>query len=475
MSIREGSIYKRAYPTISRLLDAYESWLIAFSGGPDSVCLLDILTRYCNAGKKHRIGLAYVNHALRDPQELTEEEVFIHQCAKRYACEEFILTCDPDEITDLSKERGKGLEEAARVVRYQKLEACRLANDYSCIITAHNQDDIYETLIMRFFRGAGVSGLCGIAEKNDTLIRPMLDISKEDVLTYISEKGLSYSLDTTNLQDDYERNSIRQRVIPLIHKLYPGYRKALTHMMIKMRYSQEYLDHSMQIPPASMRKEYDGFSLSAVDFNAMMPYARLQSIYYIWERVAEKGTVLPFSVVQEMVETGIGAAVETKTKFIYDGVLCYVSKEHVFWKREVVPNAKNKYLKVVDRDVINLFSGYDLTRSEVGTVDPEAICIRKEHIHGTMVVRSYIEGDEIVLRNGTKKILRLFNDWKVPREERWMIPVIADTDGIIGVLGRAFGYNDRIALQSVIDIQDKSGILLWALKIVSVGESVEFE
>lgn len=475
MSLTEGSIYK----TISKSLDALaansHALLLAFSGGPDSVCLLDNLSIYA-AARDITVGIAYVNHALRDPRELAEEEDFVRQTALAYGVDVHMLYCGPGQIEQSARERGNGIEEAARTLRYSLLESCRAENKYDAILTAHNHDDVVETAIMRFFKGSGVDGLCGIKESDHYLIRPMLGVSKQDVMRFLSAKGLTYSLDTTNLESAYERNSIRQQLLPAIERVFPGYKKAVTQLIRKMQYTRDYLYDSLPDYENIVSTSERGVSCSIAVFNAYTPYERMQILYYMWNMITENGKALPFSVIRELVDSGIlnSAVYSTKTLFMFDDTLCYASKETIFWNRTVVHTEKNRYLNVVDSASIVLYSGCLLIRKDVATLDADAICVAREKIFGTLVVRSYMDGDEIVFRSGTKKITKLFNDWKVPVQERWKIPILEDAHGIIAVLGKSFGFRDRISIEHSLHIEYKPD-KVWAFLVVHVGDSVEFE
>ncbi|MCF7933263.1 MAG: tRNA lysidine(34) synthetase TilS [Spirochaetia bacterium] len=469
MSIRERSVAQHVHDAITALLSDTASWLLAFSGGPDSVCLLDLLSSY-DQDHHHRIGIAYVNHALRDPEELAAEERFVSSCAERYGCELHLLHAGDRVIDHLAQHRGNGVEEAARTIRYALLEQCRETHGYDRIITAHNQDDVFETLIMRFFKGSGVNGLCGIAQSSGTLVRPMLSMSKDEVYRYLEERQLSWSLDSTNAQQSYERNLIRQKLMPLIGELYPGYRRALGHLSEKMQITREHLSSGAESLLQKAAIVQGGYSIGTEVFFEMSRYERMMFLYAIWNELCPKGGTLPFSVIRELVERPVTAYEGTKTLFVYDRIVCYASKERLFWMRTVVPSGKNRYLKVVAGSVTELFSGYAVTCCAVERVERDALCLRADLIEGPLLVRSAIEGDQIAFRNGTKSIHRLFNDWKVPREHRWMIPVVAHSQAVLGVLGRSFGYADRIAVSHTASIQDKPGTVLWALKIVHVGD-----
>ncbi len=421
-----------------------------------------------------RLGIAYVNHALRDSIELSKEEQLIKKAASSYKVALHLLRCERGEIENLAKERGKGIEEAAREIRYTLLENCRMEYRYDHILTGHHKDDQIETILMRLFKGSGVHGLTGIPGRIGNVIRPLLQIPKSSILSYLDKRDLTYSIDTTNLSDSYERNRVRNRVIPLLQELYPGYESALGHMADKMEITSSYLQGKTSHLDSLLTITEHSVSWNSSVFESLSQYERMELLYRGWNIVCKEEEDLPFAVIQKLALNGLGELSESKNLFSLKGITCNLVKETVFLTIMVVPTTKNRYLKVIDSGSICLFPGYDLICESIDEVDMQRVCIPKDAIRGKLIVRSYLEGDVIGFAHGTKRVVKLYNDWKIPKEERWKIPVIVSHDEVIGILGKAFGWFDRISSTCKIELNDISGTML-SLRIESVGDRVEFE
>jgi tRNA(Ile)-lysidine synthase len=191
--------------------------LLAFSGGADSVALLDMMqTEYPNAP----ILLAHVNHGIRG-EEALRDRAFCEQIAKSRGLEIAILDAD---IPTLAKEKGQSIEEAARAVRYTFFADLMSEKQIPILLTAHHADDHLETVLFRLARGTGISGLCGIAPirpfAKGYLARPLLGFTKKEILQYCRKQELDFVTDSTNVDTTYARNRVRAEVVPVLEDLY---------------------------------------------------------------------------------------------------------------------------------------------------------------------------------------------------------------------------------------------------------------
>jgi len=202
--------------------------VLGVSGGPDSVCLLDIFSKLA---KKYQLSLliAHVNYHLRG-QDSIEDEKFVSKLAEKYNL--------PLEILDW---HGKTIDEnSLRTVRYDFFEKVRKNYKFDSIAVAHNKNDQVETFLMRIIRGAGLSGLSAIKWKNvypvkseakrgvhnseqfnwGTIIRPLLGTSRTDILNYLQQNSIIYRTDKTNAENLFLRNKIRNKLIPQLAEEY---------------------------------------------------------------------------------------------------------------------------------------------------------------------------------------------------------------------------------------------------------------
>lgn len=193
--------------------------ILGISGGPDSTSLLDVFSKL---QKKYNLELAiaHVNYHLRG-YDSDQDEKFAEKLAEKYN-----LSLD---ILDVKVEEKDKSEEKLRDMRYAFFEEVRKENKFDLIAVAHNADDQAETVLMRLIRGTGLNGLSAMRPKNGKIIRPLLEISRQEIISYLKKNKLSYRIDKTNNESVYLRNKIRNKLIPYLEKNYnPNVRQVLS-------------------------------------------------------------------------------------------------------------------------------------------------------------------------------------------------------------------------------------------------------
>lgn len=195
------------------LISSGDKILIALSGGPDSVFLLHFLLKY---KKKYKIeiGAMHMNHMIRgkdaDVDEYFCKNLCLQSGIKFYSIKK--------NVPSFAKQNKISIEEAAREIRYKELERCRKKFGYDKIATGHTCSDNAETVFLNLIKGAGIKGLSGIPINRGNIIRPILSISREEILKYLAKNKIGFMIDKSNLSNDYERNIIRNDLFPLIKK-----------------------------------------------------------------------------------------------------------------------------------------------------------------------------------------------------------------------------------------------------------------
>ena len=197
------------------LIENNDIIVVGFSGGPDSVFLVEMLKKLQNF-IIFKIYLVHINHLLRGKDAVSDEN-FSFEYAKKNNLEIFIKRIPVKEI---AKEVGKTLEEVGREERYKFFSEIYKKVGANKIATAHNKDDQIETFLFRLIRGASLQGLEGIKIKNNNIIRPISEIYKKDILDYLNKNEIQYKIDKTNFENEFTRNSIRLDLIPFIEKRY---------------------------------------------------------------------------------------------------------------------------------------------------------------------------------------------------------------------------------------------------------------
>ncbi|MCJ7650707.1 MAG: tRNA lysidine(34) synthetase TilS, partial [Candidatus Lokiarchaeota archaeon] len=212
--------------------------LLGFSGGADSICLLDILSKI-----GFQINIAYFNHQLR--AGVDEEIQFVKNTADKYKLD-FII--GSENISVLAEKGHQGIEEAARFYRYQFLFKTAKESNARGVFVAHHADDQAETILMNIIRGTGLNGLIGMklissSEFSDSIpiIRPMLNIWKDEILLYCRDNQLPFMVDETNKDENFKRNRIRGNLIPTLERYNPKIKQGLIRMGTILHDDYEFL------------------------------------------------------------------------------------------------------------------------------------------------------------------------------------------------------------------------------------------
>ena len=197
---------------LDNLFKKNDTIIVACSGGPDSMCLLDVIKAYKESFNL-KIICAHVNHGLRAESE--EEANFV-----KNFCDKNNIVFEYMKIN--TYKNGKFTEEEGRKKRYTFLDDLANKHNANYIMTAHHGDDLIETVLMRITRGSNLKGYAGITmiskHKNYSVIRPLLNLTKRDIFEYIKSKHIEYVLDKSNEDEKYTRNRYRKQMLPFLKK-----------------------------------------------------------------------------------------------------------------------------------------------------------------------------------------------------------------------------------------------------------------
>lgn len=387
---------------------------VALSGGADSVALLGVMLKL-----KDEYGFsvfaAHFNHKLRGA-EADRDEQFVKDLCEKLGVE---LICGEGDVLSFSKKEKISTELAARQLRYEFLD--KLPAEF--VATAHTASDNLETVLFNLARGSGIGGLCGIPVKRDKYIRPLIFCTRAQIEDYCKENGLDFVTDSTNLSNDYTRNRIRHKIVPLLKEINPAVESSVTNTSLELVLDRDFLD-------AVAREEYNkrttGKGLNVKDINSLKP-AILSRVLRLF--CLDKTGVTPdykhtndlFCVaVSDSVRCSLeGGFVAEKQK----GILKISSLNS-----EITFNVKIERIKN-DKKVNNLLLNNLLD------------C---DKIVGEPIVRQRAEGDKIRLagRGCTKTLKQLYNENGIPQNVRKNLPVIADDKGVVWVCG--IGAAERV-------------------------------
>ncbi|MDL2305399.1 tRNA lysidine(34) synthetase TilS [Bacteroides sp. OttesenSCG-928-D19] len=201
-----------------KLITGNDKILVALSGGADSVALLHVLISL-----KYNCVAAHCNFRLRD-SESDRDELFVRRLCNSLQVPLHVVHFDTRQYAAQNK---ISIEMAARELRYNWFAQVKEATNASVIAIAHHQNDSTETMLLNLIRGTGINGLLGIRPKNGDIVRPLLCVTRNEIIEYLQQLNQDYVTDSTNLSDEFTRNKIRLKLIPLMQEINPSVNQSL--------------------------------------------------------------------------------------------------------------------------------------------------------------------------------------------------------------------------------------------------------
>lgn len=393
-----------------------ERIIVALSGGADSSVLLDILLKIRDEYGNIEVFAAHVNHNLRG-DESNRDEVFVRNLCEEKGVELFVLSCD---VAALAKEKGQSIELCAREVRYEFFE--KLSKKLSArVATAHTLSDSEETMVYNICRGSSLHGLCSIPYKRDYIIRPLLDITRNQVEEYCRKNSISFVQDSTNKDEDMcKRNKIRLTVMPRLKEINEGFDKNFYRLRENLMMTDDFMQKQAEDAIKSAELEH-GFSAEKLSSNHT---AVLRCAIAVLMRNA--GAEPDFSRIALCEKIlGNGGAVElSKNVFA-------VCKQGVF---RIVNEGENSGGFELPFEINTEFSfcGKKYTakiydKNSIINRKLASFCIGYDKIGDGVLIRTRKSGDMFkpLYRGVSKPLRKLQNELKIPSEKRDNSPVIA--------------------------------------------------
>ena len=450
------------------LLSERDSVLVAFSGGPDSVALLHVLSRL-RRSMKLSLTAIYINHQIRKKAAAREEQ-FCQQL-----CDDLEVDLDivSEDIPALAKKWKKGIEETAREFRYDVFDLLATEDGHDRIALGHHADDRVETILFRIIRGTGMSGLTGIPIKRGRIIRPLFHLTKAAILEYLKDKKLGFCTDQSNSGVEYKRNYIRNKLLVSIRKdLNPQVDRSLLNLSENIAVDEAYLEQiagkavkkSMKLTPGG-KIELDLGLLTGYDASVRRRVLRCCM------KTLSIGGLAPDKVVIDRLDglvRRIGAGVRERTSVSLPGrCQAKVAGESMFvYRREAL-----SYRQRLDMDGSTRLKRPAMDfhcRTSIRTAGApiekkrgsRKVTLDRNKLKPPLFVRNIKAGDRFTplgLR-GSKKAGDFLTDRKVPVPYRDEIPVVCDGEGIVWLVG--FEIADRVK------VKEKTG------KVVTIEVSV---
>ncbi len=411
---------KQVLEKLRGLLKENDTIVVGTSGGPDSMCLVDLLLKLKDE-LNLKIVIAHVNHKLRIQSE--EEKDFVKGFAEEHGL--------PFEYMEIKEYSHDNLESEARQKRYDFFK--KIVNRYRAkyLMTAHHGDDLVETILMRLVRGSSLKGYSGFKEivKLNTykIVRPLISVTKEEILEYMEDNHLKYYVDQSNFSMDYTRNRYRSVVLPFLKE-----ENSNVHLKF-LKFSQELNE---------VNTFFDKY------INKILDDIKINGEYNI-KKLLKHGDFLARKII------------ENELSLIYVNDLFLIGDKHTEQIMKLIKSDKsnasvnlpNGYVAiktynrfkiehnkewqtfsyVLEGDEVKIPSGKIRVIKKSASKSNYVIKLCSEDIKLPIIVRSRRNGDKMIVKRmkGTKKVKDIFIDEKVPMYKRDIFPIVTDSDNNI--------------------------------------------
>lgn len=418
---------------IYNLIESNDIIVVGFSGGPDSVFLVEMLKKLQHFFN-FKIYLVHINHLLRG-EDADSDENFSFEYAKKNNLEIFIKRIP---IKEIAKEIGKTLEEVGREERYKFFSEIYEKVGATKIATAHNKDDQIETFLFRLIRGTSLQGLEGIKIKNNNVIRPISEIYKKDILEYLNKNEIQYKIDKTNFENEFTRNSIRLDLIPFIEERYNiKFKDKIFSLIKEIRENNQnnslnlsdYTDSENRIilEKTKFLSNFDKKNLLSLFLNKKNIEVNRNKIDEISSLIKSNGT--------KKID------LDKSYRIVKDYTYLYIEDK----KENCVINNNVIQVKIPSEQI---FDNFKITVSTVENLDipKQKNQYLLDAIYNDIIeVRYRKEGDRIFLgEKHSKKIKEIFIDQKIPKDIRDRLPIFLYNNTIFWIYNVKKAYIPKI-------------------------------
>ena len=402
---------------------------VATSGGADSMALLHYMH---NAAKNScfKVIALNVEHGIRGESSISDTEFVKNYCNKHGID---LLTYAVDSVKK-AKEEKLSLEEAARALRYDCFYSALKDGKCNKIATAHHQGDNAESVLFNLFRGTGLKGVSGITENFDEkIIRPMLDISKEEILSYVKENDIPFVTDQTNLSSEYSRNFIRLNVLPKIKEIFPEVEKSIARFSKIAKVEDDFM-HGEALKAVNF---LDGVAEIALPLHqAILTRAVIIALKSLGvEKDWEKSHI---DSVKALVTAQNGTKINLKKNVVaikeYDKIVMF--NEQINCDIELPFSVGKRFLneKTIEIKPINIDTDLKKGFKADATKIPNSAVIRFKR-----------DGDKFTkFGGGTKSLGDYLTDIKTPKRIRNSIPLLAVGNEILVIFGIAVSNKIKV-------------------------------
>lgn len=421
--------------------------VVAISGGPDSVALLSLL-HHLHVSWSLTLTAVHCNYGLRG-DESQEDQEFVEAFCRRLGVSLHVKRLDLS-----AHPRQSSIQAVARDLRYHALGEVGAHCRADRIAVGHTADDQAETVLLWMLRGAGLTGLSGMpAFREGTIIRPLYDIRRQEILSYLNDLGLQFRQDSSNVTSRYLRNRIRHEVIPALQRVVPSSVDALCRLAEVCREDDRYLEQQVSALSVSVCQDLPagGWRINRSAFQDLPRAAQRRMIRDLLRRSDGRGRWPSYQLVEEVIHTALvpGQVLERRIK--QSGSLISEKDEIRFVPRVASSNNRDRHPVIPQAEELPVpgrvvWSGTGQTIqvqqqpwvSDSRSFGKDCIAVDADLVSQPLCVRTWIAGDRLCpkgMGGRSKKLQDFFTDLGVPAAIRRRIPLVVAPEGIVWIVG----------------------------------------
>ena len=433
-----------------QMLNEGETIVVALSGGADSCALLSILVSFQNEYKM-KIVAAHFNHNLRG--EISDlDETFCSNLAKKYQ-----VPFEVERLISTLVPKGESPEEYYRRQRYRFLEKVAIQHKAGKIALGHHLNDQAETVLLNILRGSGMEGLKGMLPVRDhRYIRPLIDVSKQEILEYLKEKSLKHRDDSSNQSSVFMRNRIRLELLPLLKERFnPQIEHGLVRMARTVNRDHECLGKCViEIMNSEKIQKSDKNVTFSADYFSQLPEAvRYRLIKKLLEDMIKDGNGIYYSHIESVIELALNGCTG-KQIILPFGLTILKQYDNILIKKNKVADKEDYQYSLSIPGTVDLKERGIIISAREGRVDEVdfgqkgLIYIDLEAVKGPLTIRNRRPGDWFVPlgTTGRQKIKKLFIDRKLPGSVRDNIALLVDEMSVLWI--ESIHLCDRVKIKN---------------------------
>ena len=452
MNCKESSFEEKIFQNllnngIDFVSDNFPKIGAAVSGGADSVSLLLCLSSLCRKYGR-TLYVITVNHRIRSEAESGGDARFVEDLCEKLKntgtdINFYAHVLEKGEVDSVSQKRKCGTEEAARFLRYGAFEQFREKFNLDYIFLAHNENDNLETILMRFLQGSLSSG---IREKRDFYVRPLINITRNEIECYLNEKKQDWRTDKTNFDESYLRNRIRGSLVPLLNEKFPGWNRAVFSRAEKDFLDEDYFKN--EIKKISPVQENDFLiSYERQILQKLHKAVLYRLIFSSFSELKVQGRI-PYRSVMDFINRLQNGE---NYNLPMGAVILSCDEKTVLIKKPQKIATESSFFAIIEESgqFDFPFGALSVETQKNGAITLIFDGCELKDVRLPVIVRSRQTGDRIKTSSGQwKSVNDILADWHVPDEQKDMIPLVQDLtesgQNLIAVAGSVLNYKNWI-------------------------------